>query len=341
MGAARGPGPAMTALGVRVAFAAAVGLVAAAAVVYAATRDETEAPTRLSQDSWAALEPSPLERTEVGAARVGNAIYVVGGFDSSGGTTGRMVRYDISGDRWTEVAPLPIAVNHPGTTAHDGSVYLLGGQGPIGTSPRLYRYDPQRDRWTRLADAPTARAALALGGIGHRLYAAGGVSNSDSTVQRLEIYNLRKDSWKAGPKMPTGRNHVGGAVYRGDLVVTGGRPGPVHGGLTTVERYDPVKRRWSAMPDLATARSGHATVSAGGRLVAFGGEELDTGGTTIEQVELFDPAAGKWTPLPDMVTPRHGVGGAAKGDRVYALEGGPQPGLAYSPALEYLDLPPR
>ena len=40
-----------------------------------------------------------------------------------------------------------------------------------------------------------------------------------------------------------------------------------------------------------------------------------------------------------MITPRHGVGGVAKGDRIYALEGGPQPGLAYSSALEYLDLP--
>ena len=40
-----------------------------------------------------------------------------------------------------------------------------------------------------------------------------------------------------------------------------------------------------------------------------------------------------------MVTPRHGLGGAARGGRVYALEGGPQPGLAYSRALEYLDLP--
>ena len=329
----------MTRLGVRITLAAAVGLAAVTAVVYAATRDRDEAPARLSTDSWAALEPSPLERTEVGAARVGDGIYVVGGFISSGGTTDRMVRYEISDDRWSEVAPLPIAVNHPGITAHDGFVYLLGGQGPIGTSPRLYRYAPRRDRWTRLADAPTARAALALGGIGHRLYAAGGVSNTDATVQRLEIYNLRTDRWTAGPKMPTGRNHVGGAAYRGELLVTGGRPGPVHGGMTTVERYDPVKRRWSAMPDLGTARSGHATVNAGGRLVVFGGEELDTGGTTIEQVELFDAAAGEWTPLPDMVTPRHGVGGAAKGGRVYALEGGPQPGLAYSPALEYLDLP--
>ena len=40
-----------------------------------------------------------------------------------------------------------------------------------------------------------------------------------------------------------------------------------------------------------------------------------------------------------MITPRHGLGGVARGGRVYALEGGPQPGLAYSRAIEYLDLP--
>ena len=132
-------------------------------------------------------------------------------------------------------------------------------------------------------------------------------------------------------------------MFKGGLVVTGGRPGPINGGLTTVERYDPRRDRWSKLPDLRTARSGHATLTVGGRrggrIVVFGGEELGPGGTTIEQVELFDPREGGWMALPDMVTPRHGVGGATKGDRVYALEGGPQPGLAYSPALEYLDLP--
>jgi hypothetical protein len=56
-------------------------------------------------------------------------------------------------------------------------------------------------------------------------------------------------------------------------------------------------------------------------------------------VEFLDPDAGEWTPLPDMVTPRHGLGGVAKGTRVFALEGGPQPGLHYSRALEFLDVP--
>ena len=334
----------MTSLGIRIALAAVAGLASVSAVVYAATREDETDGTRASRDSWAALAPSPLSRTEVGAARVGDGIYVVGGYISSGGTTGRMVRYDISEDRWREVAPLPIGVNHPGITAHGGRVYLLGGNlGDDRKSNRLYRYDPGGDRWKRLADAPTARAAMAFAAIGDRLYAAGGYTADDPTVQRLEIYDVGRDRWRAGKRMPTGRNHVGAAVFKGGLVVTGGRPGPISGCLTTVERYDPRRDRWSKLPDLRTARSGHATLTVGGRLggriVVFGGEELGPGGTTIEQVELFDPRQGGWVALPDMVTPRHGVGGAIKGDRVYALEGGPQPGLAYSPALEYLDLP--
>jgi hypothetical protein len=89
---------------------------------------------------------------------------------------------------------------------------------------------------------------------------------------------------------------------------------------------------------MPTARSGHGAAVAEGLLVVLGGEELD-GGTTIEQVEAYDPGSDGWIALPDMVTPRHGVGAAARGARVFALEGGPQPGLAFSGALEYLDLP--
>lgn len=328
----------------RAGLAAAVGLACAAAIVYAATRDGKDAggAAQRSTTSWSALEPSVLERTEVGAARVGDRIYVVGGFISSGGTTGRMARYDISDDAWKEVRSLPIAVNHPGVTALKGQVYVYGGNLPQAMgrerkSDRLYRYDPRRDRWTRLADAPTERAAMGLVGIGDRLYAAGGYTETNFEVRALEIYDVERDRWRRGPKMPTGRNHVGAAVLDGEMVVTGGRPGDVNGGQTTVESYDPQRRRWSSLPSFATARSGHAAVASGGRLVVFGGEELG-GGTTIEQVELYRPGSG-WSALPDMITPRHGLGGVARRGRIYAVEGGPQPGLAYSRSLEFVDLP--
>ena len=327
----------------RAGLAALVALAGTAAIVYAATRGAEEDPPARATGSWGSLAPSPLARTEVGAARVGDRIYVVGGFISSGGSTGRMARYDISANRWKELGPLPIAVNHPGVTSHAGRVYLLGGNlppqgGRERKSDRLYRYSPRRDRWTRLADAPTERAALAFVAMGDRLYAAGGYSETNQQLRRLEVYDLERDRWRPGPRMPTGRNHVGAAALDGRLVVTGGRPGPVTGSQTTVESYDPQRRRWRTLAPLSTARSGHAAVVAGGRLVVLGGEELGPGGATIEQVESYDRRADAWTSLPDMVTPRHGLGAAAKGSRLYALEGGPRPGLAFSRALEYLDL---
>ena len=325
----------------RVLLAGLVALAGAAAIVFAAEGDDSAAR---ASDEWAALSPSPLRRTEVGAARVGDGIYVVGGFDAADGTTGAMVRYDISEDAWEEVAPLPIAVNHPGVTALAGRVYLLGGNlqssgGQDAKSDRLYRYDPGRDRWRRLADAPSERAAMGFAGRRDRLYAAGGYTASDPTVRELAIYDVDRDRWFRGPRMPTGRNHVGAAFLTGRLVVTGGRPGPVDGGLATVESYDPGRRRWSALPDLGTARSGHAAIATAGRLVVFGGEELAEDGTTIEQVESLRRGDPAWTQLPPMLTPRHGLGGVSRKRRVYAVEGGPEPGLAYSDAIEFLDLP--
>jgi len=39
-----------------------------------------------------------------------------------------------------------------------------------------------------------------------------------------------------------------------------------------------------------------------------------------------------------MRTPRHGLAGVAMGNRVYAIEGGVQPGLSFSSAIEALDV---
>jgi N-acetylneuraminic acid mutarotase len=177
-----------------------------------------------------------------------------------------------------------------------------------------------------------------LAAKGDRLYAVAGATRSNDQVRRLEIFNAKTKRWRRGPKLPTGRNHVAAAILDGRLYVTGGRPGPVSGGLATVESYSLAGKRWRSEQPLAVARSGHATVRSRGSLVVFGGEELG-GGQTIEEVERFDPQTDQWTSLPNMVTPRHGLGGVAKGARVFALEGGPQPGLHFSRAVEFLDVP--
>ena len=340
----------------RVAIASTVGLLAAAAVVVAATRSddppnegvtESSADRAASESStkrWRRLRPSPLERTEVAAARIGKRIYVVGGFErSTGQSTGAVARYDIKRDRWKRVKPLPIAINHGTATARRGRLYVHGGftssAGLSGATARLYSYSPKRNRWKRLADSPTPRAAHALGTIGGKLYAAGGADDTTGQLTSLEIYDISARKWTSGADMSVGRNHVGATVAGRQLYVLGGRAGPRE--FNVVERYDPRSNAWKAPAPLRTARSGFAAVTVRGKVIAFGGEELGPGGTTIEQVERYNPGTDTWTALPDMRTPRHGLGGVSRKRRVFALEGGPQPGFAFSDLVEFLDVPKR
>jgi N-acetylneuraminic acid mutarotase len=318
---------------VRRAIAAAVILTAAGAAIALAGSGDPDA-------EWRSLAPSPFSRTEVGAARIGRHAYVVGGFEErSGRTTRAMARYDLARNSWARVRSMPVGVNHPAVTAHDGFLYVAGGfteaRSLSGHSPRLYRYDPRRNSWRRLRDAPTARAAHTMQAIDGRLYLVGGVDPSGATG-RLETYDIERNRWSTGLSMPTPREHLASAVLRGRLHVFAGRTG-AGGNFTAHEAYNPRTRRWSTLPAMRKARGGIAAAAVdSGRAVVVGGEEA---AGTIAEVELYDVARRRWTALADMRTPRHGLGAVAYRGRVFALEGGPQPGFAFSNAVEALRVP--
>lgn len=320
----------------RLLLAAGVGLLGGVGVAVAAAGGGEDG----QGERWRSLRPAPLERTEVAAARVGRSIYVVGGFErESSDTSAAVERYDIDRGRWSRVRPMPVALNHATAVAHRGRLYVHGGyrDGLARPSAALLRYDPGARRWRRLRDSPTPRAAHALAAIGGRLYVAGGANDSGS-LRSLEIFDLKRRSWSRGPDFPFGpaRNHTTGVASGGRFYVIAGRDAVNY---TAVERYHPSRRRWEDVPDLRTARGGiGAARLPDGRIVVFGGENLEPGGTTIEDVELYDPRRRRWSSLPAMRTPRHGVGAAALGRRVYAIEGGVQPGFSFSSAIEYLDV---
>jgi serine/threonine-protein kinase PknK len=134
--------------------------------------------------------------------------------------------------------------------------------------------------------------------------------------------------------MPTAREHIGGTRVKDRIYVLGGRSGGTN--LRVVQALDLDRDRWLRRRPLRLSRSGFQAVTVRGRIVVAGGEELAEGDDTIASVELYDPKDGSSRRLPKMLTPRHGLGVVAKGRRIFALEGGPQPGLAFSSALEAL-----
>jgi len=330
-GAARGLRPAATLL-----FALMLGTLAAAC-----TDGSSDRATVSGTQRWRPLAAADLSRTEVSAARVGGAIFVVGGFVSPDQTTAAVERYDIRRDRWTRVSPLPVAVNHAAAAAHHGRLYVYGGYtdssfGPVTAA--LQSYNPGTDSWSLLPQSPTPRAAAGLAAIHGRLYAVGGAAGG-RVLTTLESFDVADRSWTTEPSMKVPREHIAAAGAAGELYVFGGRDGGAN--LRVVERYDPGRHDWDRLPPMRTARSGIAAAVVRGRPVVFGGEELVPGGHTIRSVELFEPDQHRWRRLPGMRTPRHGLGGAARGRRVYSLEGGPQPAFAFSDRIEFLDVSRR
>lgn len=285
--------------------------------------------------TWTESSARPrLQRTEVAGAAIGSDVYVIGGFVPPRTTTAAVER--LRRGRWTRTRALPVALNHAAAVGYRGHVYVLGGYAsrnglgqPVKT---LYRYDPRRDRWSRLPGMPTARAALALGAIDGRLYAAGGADGTRQTGA-LEIYDIARRRWSRGPSLPVAREHLGGAVHRGRFYAVAGR-NRASGNLAIVHSYDPAARRWSRLPDMPKERGGNGAAILGGRLVAVGGEE---GGGTIGEVDVFDFAARRWSRIASMPTPRHGLAVVATpGGSVWTVAGGPQPGMAFSNAAEIL-----
>src|SRR5687768_226998 len=177
------------------------GVVICAALACAGCGGDTRSRTSAAQQgTWEALAPATLARTEVAAARVGRFVYVMGGFEQQTGDTTRATeRYDIVRDTWKRVGDMPVGLNHAAAASYRGDVYLLGGYRARSSldqeTAALYRYDPQADRWSRQPPAPTARGALAVGVIGHRLYAVGGANTRDGALTTLEIYDLRRRRW--------------------------------------------------------------------------------------------------------------------------------------------------
>jgi len=296
---------------------------------------------------WSALHPAKLARTEVAAARVGRDIYVVGGFEEkTGKTTAVVERYDIDRDRWARVKSMPVALNHAVAVEWNEDLYVAGGY----TAPEccthesraLFRYDPRKDRWSRMASAPSRRAAAAAAVVAEHMYLVGGARGGQA-LATLEVYDFEHDRWRSGPSMPTPREHLAAAGAGGRLYALAGRAAG-KGNFKLLERYDPKTRRWKRLPDMAKARGGIAAAALSTKeLVVFGGEDAEgeakQAAGTIREVERYNAKTQRWSALPDMPTPRHGLGGVALGRDVYAVEGGPEPGLHFSNAIETLSVP--
>jgi DNA-binding CsgD family transcriptional regulator/N-acetylneuraminic acid mutarotase len=193
-------------------------------------------------DTWSSGASKPTPVSNVGAAVIGDRIYVPGGCIGLSEVTDRMEVYTPSNDTWDQVASLPIPLCAYALATVDEKIYLFGGWDGQRFVDHVYIYDPDNDNWTDGEPMPVARGFAAAGAIEGVVYVVGGYDSIREFADNY-AYHISDDTWTQKAPMSIGRGGLGAAVVGDKLYAIGGG---WRSFLSTNERYDPVSNSWIA-----------------------------------------------------------------------------------------------
>ncbi len=278
---------------------------------------------------WVDRAPLALARQEVGAARIGGKVYVVGGLLANSTATDTVEAYDIALDEWSPVATLPAPRDHMAVAASGGILYVAGGfAADFQARSQAFAYDPTTDVWTPIAPLPDPRGGCWAVAHEGRIYVFGGVDPSGVARRSVFIYDPATNHWTAGADMPTAREHLNAAGIGDFIYVIGGRSGGTS--TNANERYQPATNTWATMTPMPTARAAAAVAAFGNRIFAAGGETP----MLFAVNEVYDIATNSWSNAAAMAIPRHGIAAVTLDDRILTPGGGTVQGLQPTAAVD-------
>lgn len=144
----------------------------------------------------------PGARSDLAAVRVGDRVYVVGGYDG-GAPALPDVLSSTDGRTWRVAARLPVPVRYPAVVARGGSIWVLGGERDGSMVDVVQRVDPATGAAGVVAHLPRRlghAAALLLGG---RILVAGGRTETDRLTDRMWWFDPGARRFTRAGRLPT------------------------------------------------------------------------------------------------------------------------------------------
>ena len=277
--------------------------------------------------TWSTKAPLPTKRFEVGAATLGDKIYVIAGESNGIQATMLNTEYDPATNRWRELAPVPHVTSHPGVAAGNGKIYVLGGfigVPHVGAMDIAFEYDVATDKWRALPPLSGPRASIGAAFTDGKLHAIGGRGLDKITVNTHEVYDPSTGKWSKAAPLPVARDHAGVIAVDGKIHVIGGRTADYTDLVTLHDVYDPNTDTWISAAPLPTARSGGSTVFYRGMILYVGGEcrrPKAGGGEAFAENEGYDLKSGNWVTLTPIPEQRNGFAGGTVGAHAYFAGG--------------------
>jgi N-acetylneuraminic acid mutarotase len=167
---------------------------------------DSENPLRTNEaynpetNKWFKKSPMPTARHHLGSAVIGGKLFAIGGRIATLNTTSNIIMnvnanemYDPVHDTWTKLQPMALKNSGLGIAAVNESIYVFGGQSPLGTSYRnTAEYNPKFDNWTAGSSLPTGRLGLQAVNLDDKIYVIGGKIGAHTNSSGLnEIFNIK------------------------------------------------------------------------------------------------------------------------------------------------------
>lgn len=283
-------------------------------------------------DVWSTAAPVPTGGWLMAGASVdGCTLYAFGGSLPGGVATPNVDHYNPVTNIWTARAPMPEGLYGIQATAHDTSVYIVGGYlddatGLYAASSTLI-YDSLADTWTSGAPIPVGDDGIATGAqaaYDGKLYYIGGDDGDGVSNDTTWQYTIISDTWTLRAPMPTERENNVAVTLNGKIYVAGGADAtdPAFAGITTFEVYDPATDAWATLAPMQVARLSPAIATDGAYIYIYGGvTDLDAAFSSLDSVERYDPATDTWSFLDPMAQSAAGMVAAYAAGRLYAGAG--------------------
>ena len=287
---------------------------------------------RFSTAQWTRKKDMPTARYDFSTSVVDGKIFAIGGQirlerDKFGEQAlSKVEMYDPETDTWEQRTNMPTPRSAVSTSVVDGKIFAIGGdQAEKIKVPRGYSwktkklttvemYDPATDTWTQKADMPTPRSYLSTSVMDGKIYAIGGMSNSNEQwrLETVEVYDPATDTWAKTESINKARSCAAISVVSGEMYAIGGRgwsgiqsePDPY---LASVEVFNLKANQWQEITEMPTPRTSHTASIVDGKVYVIGGYvQEDKEYKNLATIEIYDPATDRWTQAPDMLIGRSG-----------------------------------
>lgn len=134
-------------------------------------------------DTWTTLPSPPSPHRHGGGGAISGKLYVVGGVDETGASTGTLHIFDPATQTWATGPSMPTPRSGFGATAANGKLFVAGAGSGGDMVPSVEMFDPVANVWSSLPPPGTARGSLGLGVLGTKLYGIG----SSGHVEALDL----------------------------------------------------------------------------------------------------------------------------------------------------------